>query len=558
MECKASPFWPHLQNYLDNQVFSLFDLFFAKKLLPPHPQWEPCAFFLCYLMAISRKGHLCLGKEKGYLTPSLEGGEIDPFLKEKVAEGIQKLPDTLYQKVDPSLFFPKKPICQYQNLFYLQKSWVYENQLHYHLQRLLSSPFSSVSSLDLEATPLFPKQKQAIYTALTSPVTFILGGPGTGKTFTAMHFLQQYLPIFGSSSPKIGIAAPTGKAAHHLKQVFAKHISFPLSTYTLHRLLEITPQKKFSFEEPPLPYDLLLMDEASMIEAKLMAYLFSRMKTGAKLVLLGDPHQLPPVEAGALFRDLTQTRKDLCISLDKAARFESRELHDFSEAVLKSQKTKLVSLLGTPNLPYFSWSFASFPKEFYAYVNPFYNAYSKEPLLPEALLQKQQSFCILSPLRKGKWGVDRINATLKAHFFSQVPLGYFGYFPILITQNDPAKHLYNGMTGVFLYRKTSSSFPLSGEAFFLGEEKIHKFSSWSLPAFEGAYAVSVHKSQGSEYDTVFLIIPPDMKAAGKEVFYTAATRAKKKLSIWGDKNQMLSLIDFSLERTSGMEQRYKA
>ena len=532
--------WPNLKPWLEKEVIEWVDLHFAYFTLTPffskNESLESSALFLSYLFSASRKGNLCIKIVENSIFPKLG----DSSLSEKILEGISSLPKELMQKVSSFERSPTKLICQYRNAFYLQKYWVYETQIYHHLDRLSKNNSLSFSKL---SDQLNENQKKAIKHCYQSSITFLLGGPGTGKTFTAGHLISSYRNNYPDH--KIAIAAPTGKAAFEL----AKKLPGIGKTFTLHSLLNVHPNSRIDFQGSPLDYDLYIIDEASMIDVKMMALLLSKIKTNAKLVFLGDPNQLPSVEAGSLFSDLSKSFPLFCVTLQKAVRFENEALYNFSQAVLQKDKATLKRLLHTPSIQLKSWKFtAQLPDPFLQYVKRLYITKENDPL---ALLQKQQCFRILSPLRKGPFGIEQINKQLFSFLELQAPFSTYFTYPIMISQNREEQKLFNGMIGIVREKKWSSD---DRKAYFPVQDQVKEFSYASLPRHELAYAISVHKSQGSEYDSVLLVIPPESKMTSKELFYTAATRAKKELLIWGNEPQILDSLDNSINRISGRQE----
>ncbi len=542
--------WPLLQKGKEQGIFSSFDLFFAKTYVKPLYTEEKTAFCLAYLMSIFRKGHLCIQIKESGFSPALDPALQEILSEEEIKKAFFSLPSDLVEKVDKETLFPQKPLCFYKNGFYLQKAWVYEIQIQKNLERILSFSVKPLST-SIESS-LFPSQKKALETVFSSPITFITGGPGTGKTHTAASLLKSYKEAYPESI--VAVSAPTGKATFHLQEKlsFLEEIS-NFSILTLHSLLQIYPGKTPSFSTSPLIYDLILIDEASMIDAKLMAFLLSRVKKNSRLILMGDPNQLPPVEAGSFFSDFCKRFPSLNKELDVAVRFEKEDLAIFAKAVLEKETEKTLTLLqNSSSLAQFTWPYTfPFPQEFLSYITPFYYFCSKTPFDKKALFSKKDRFQILSPLRRGLWGTENINQVLLENFYNQVPLFSFWAAPILLTQNLPQKNLFNGMKGFFIGRKKEKKLSLEGEIVLSQKGEFVSFPHRSIP-YAFSYILSVHKSQGSEYEEVLLILPEKSTFSGKEIFYTASTRAKKKLSIWGNSSQILSLNTNSLEKISSL------
>ncbi|MCP5468925.1 MAG: AAA family ATPase [Chlamydiales bacterium] len=386
--------------------------------------------FLEALLASAREGHLCLQV----------GEEVFPSFGERDEE-IRKLATPI-----------RGVVVQKNERFYLKRNWELEQRFLHHFKRLLAQ---EVEALQVEDDPsLDPEQMEAVRTALCHPLTLISGGPGTGKSFTATKIIENF-------KGSVAVAAPTGKAAANLR-----HLDCPVKT--LHSLLS-----------KRLYYDLVVVDEGSMIDAELMTKLFAAVQ--GRLVILGDRDQLPPIATGHFFSDLTTIAP--CCYLNKCHRAELQEIVDIAKAVKEGK-----------SVPY-------------------------EPL--ENFKEKPDDVTLLTPLRKGPYGVERLNE----RFYKP------GRVPIMITEN--AQGLVNGETGWLEEGQTSWGMPES-----------------MLPKYEYAYALSVHKSQGSEYDRVWLLLPPGSERFGREMLYTAITRARKEIRIFAAENVLEQCVERLTQRVS--------
>jgi exodeoxyribonuclease V alpha subunit len=253
--------------------------------------------------------------------------------------------------------------------------------------------------------------------------------------------------------------------------------------------------------------DLVVVDEASMLDPLLMLHLFNAIGERTRLLLLGDPDQLPPVEGGSLFPELAHLFGQ---RLTRSMRMGEGPLYDLSQAILKGEKVE------------------SEPIDSNTLIDRLVD------LFPE---EGQKKFRILCALRQGPIGVDAINKALMDRYKGSA-------VPILITQNDPKQQLYNGTTGV-LIRKV---------AYFDGLEPI---PVGKLPRYELAFCLSVHKSQGSEYDEVIAIFGEGSERFGREALYTAVTRAKKSVRLWIDPPTLEALLKSSSLKRSGFTERFK-
>jgi exodeoxyribonuclease V alpha subunit len=469
---------------------SILDTTFADQICPradPLLRGE-----LCRLMAASRQGHLCIRLE--------EKISIPPHLVEK-------------ERID----VPQKPLVQDQNRLYLQRNWVIESTLIRHLIRILEAPQAPCSNIGL-APELSIAQAEAVRHALTHSLTFVCGGPGTGKTFTAAQIIRALASQ--RTSLKVKVAAPTGKAADRLLQGIDAQPGLNVDAMTLHRLLKLQPGRSMLFSGQLLEADLVLVDEASMIDASLFAHLLSVIPTQTRLVLLGDPDQLPPVDGACVFRDLSSL---FGVRLQQCHRTKEADLHRLFDAINRGDAAPLLDRL------------EPIPDDLYAWI--------------EARLDAQ----FICPLRQGPYGVDAINSALLKRLESRLAYGQEWSAPLLVTGNDRELDLFNGTSGRIVGRYQGRPLPD-------GSEKVHfdegrSFFLKQLPSYEIAYALSAHKSQGSEFERVICLIPEGSEEFGREALYTALTRAKKEICLIGIGHVLESMLSKTSVQNTGIKER---
>lgn len=581
-------------------VFEEIDCYFAQRMLSPFPSLgEETHFFLCFLMALSRRGHLCINIDPSYLitflnslilnraqnrnsdqrkTPELDNRAIEKML----LLGASRLPAELVDEVG---FLPSnnlsKPICRFKTFYYLQKNWDFETSFLYHVNRLSSHQKDSqqlhISDVGIESS-LNEEQKLALDLALKHPFSIISGGPGTGKTFTAARIVGAFLNQLSEEKrgeTLIYLAAPTGKAASHMKKNMLRYFSENSSNKgekffcgTLHSLLHLNKTKEFGEERPPLCADLVIVDECSMIDAHLFSLLLGSLSKETKIVFMGDKNQLPPVEAGSFFADLVEMSEEgfplPCAQLKTCMRSDRRHLLDVAKAIEQGdEKSALIQLasfkkeektfLGKDSKAAYSQIWHGVHSHFLIGENEISNS--------RLLLEKIDNFRILSSLRQGPYGVDALNQMIANLVWDHTAYGSKVCLPILITRSDRSLNLFNGETGILLVHKRSSSLPLSffekdDDAFFWDDDgNPRRIPSALLPSYEYAFCLSVHKSQGSEFNHVLLLIPPGTEAFGREVLYTAITRAKNSLQVEGDETILREAILRSSRKVSGLQER---
>jgi exodeoxyribonuclease V alpha subunit len=439
---------------------------------------------ICFLSASTREGHLCITKQSP--DPELFFQQT-PDIKALIKSGFDQIKD------HPALVMD-------QERLYFKRHFESESQAWNEIKRIVSAQVPPIPCHEtILNLPLLPEQKSAALHVLDHPLTLITGGPGTGKTTTCAHLIRTILTKMPEL--KIAIAAPTGKAAMHLER------SLNLETIkgrTVHSLLQAPL---------PLPFDLILIDESSMIDAAMMADLLKGVKQGARLVLLGDPHQLPPVGAGALFSDFTEV-PDWTFALKTCLRTDLSEILDFANAVKNGD---LEILRQMPLFPLGS------PEEIVKEVAGFFD--------------REKSFSLLTPMRQGPFGTDALNALFLEFFIKKWDRKESFKAPIMIAKNSKRLQLSNGEVGILVRQKGLE--PSFGDYALFGQRKI---PAALLPKFEWAWALSVHKSQGSEFDQVVMLLPEGSQSFGRKVLYTGATRARKSLQIWGEQQVLQQTV----------------
>ncbi len=542
-----SPFWKETQL---TRLEALYDRGFIQRIdyqsaliLSDGQLVEEARLLFAYLFSASRQGHLCV-RISPTLFPRLDQlwvNEAEALDKEEAKE-LSALILEAFQKI-PKVFFEKhSQVVLEDSLLYLQKNWLYEREVWDSFKKWeASKPALQVKEISSNSA-LFPEQKEAIRTSLNHCVSFITGGPGVGKTYTASHLIHTFLKSFPKA--RVALVAPTGKAVANLQGHFLKFIESqgedPLvDIFTLHKLFS---QKIYSF----LPYDLILVDESSMIDLGFMRKLLKWIKPQSRLIFLGDPNQLPPIESGFIFYDLIQESRYKS-HLSHCVRVERKDLIEAAEAVNQGDENFFLNFVQSKGI--------LFPLEGVKKAHFYEHLISLSPkidpkLSPIELLQAYQTFKILSPVRKGPFGVDAINDELKEIFSSQ------NMQPILITANDYRLELFNGDIGILVDQDYALFFSRKAEeSYYEAEDQVRRIPQALLPPFEYAYAVSVHKSQGSEYERAAIILPPSSEVFGREMLYTAMTRAKKHFDIFGDLSTLRKILKSSAIRYSGLQAR---
>ena len=425
-------------------------------------------------------------------------------------------------------------------------------------------------------------QREAAQAALSHQFTVISGGPGTGKTTTVTRILALLIEQAGNETPAIFLAAPTGKAAMRLKQSLAHssdllplsdsvRSALPREVATIHRLLGVIPgRSEFRFHrDNPLPCDVLVVDEASMIDLPLMARLLDALRPEARVILLGDRDQLASVEAGAVLSDIcaggcpdrsTGAGRPAIVHLTKSYRFPDESgIGRLSRLINAGNGEGALELLASGACPDVCWrplpAAGSFAGALMESTIQGYALYAQATNPVEAL-DALDRFRVLAPHREGRHGVGSLNRLIESVLARAMPAGLKDCHrkPVMITSNNYDLGLYNGDTGVM----TGAQGEESPSVYFPGPEtgEVRRVSALRLPQHEPAFALTVHKTQGSEFDHVLLILPDQVsEVLSRELLYTAVTRARKRVEIWGDEEVFCQAVARRVERSSGLRDR---
>ena len=455
-----------------------------------------------------------------------------------------------------------------QDRLYLRRYWEYEQQLAQAIRsRAVHTPNKNKPNNDL--------QEVAAAKAVASNFTVITGGPGTGKTRTVMRILKLLLQQPGGSSLRIALAAPTGKAAARITES-VRAVQEKFAATTIHRLLGYLPSSPYFRHdaEHPLSADVVIIDEASMVDLALMAKLVMAVPPQARLILLGDRDQLASVEAGNVLADICADAETAApndplhgavVSLKRNYRFaEAGGIYRVSNAINSGDAEAAIATLRAETDGEVGWQLLPDATRLAGVLRDRVVAAFRPYLENEDAfesLQALQQFRILCALRHGPFGVENLNATVEEILAATgllVPrAGWYRGQPIMITQNDYDLALFNGDSGIVLPDPAAN-----GElrAFFISAEgKLRRFLPSRLPVHETAFAITVHKSQGSEFENVLLILPQnDSPILTRELLYTGLTRARKTVDLWASEPILRATIARQVTRTSGLRDALSA
>ncbi len=282
----------------------------------------------------------------------------------------------------------------------------------------------------------------------------------------------------------------------------------------------------------------MIVDEASMLDVPLLAQLLESIGNGTRLVLMGDPDQLPPIEAGSIFAEMAEL---FGVRLQTPMRTDDTALHALAEKVNRGEPIDRSYLLNCP--------FDRFLAEkLYERISP---RLSSEELDPVQLLKELDQFRVLGALRQGPFGIDALNGQIVREMGLRVKAGQWWAIPIMITNNDPQQDLYNGSCGILIGKSRGGVRLQEGTAYFPQPIPYKK-----LPPFETAFCLSIHKSQGSEFEKVLALFPQGSENFGREAFYTAVTRAKKQVEIITEEAVMNAMLLKRSVKSSGFNERF--
>jgi len=507
---------------------------------------------------------------------------------------------------DPGEFAPL--ILDQSDRLYLQRYWKYEDELGRNLQARLRDKLPrdfDPADVAQGIAELFPGpsdlQKVAAFVAATSRLCVISGAPGTGKTRTIVLICALLITLAGKHELSFALAAPTGKAAARLKETIAQtgvslHLSgklkLPAEASTIQRLLGArgdSPHFRHNAKNP-LTADVVIVDEASMIDLALLAKLFDAVRPDARIILVGDKDQLASVEAGSAFRDICTPGFELGVSVSLAEAFgriigekldgtrtDQAPIHsvvvelrrnyrftpgagiaELSSAVNQGNAVAAIAVLKkggsirwrpTPSLK-------NFERELRERVFPRF-----EKLLrlsdPAVALKQLGEFAVLCALRRGPFGAETVNALLQGMLRETGLIEGAGRYhagePIIIVRNDYNVGLFNGDLGIVLPDAVTGEL----RVFFRGEgDEVLNFAPGRLPAHEPAFALTVHKSQGSEFHDALVILPErDAPVLTRELVYTGITRVREMVEVWASERILRQTIERKIERSSGLRER---
>lgn len=492
------------------------------------------------------------------------------------------LPDTaqLLSAVRASPLFDTPQVLHLldDRLLYLDRYWREEEQVRDDLLGLLTSrPEVKLPNLQRLFPANYEEQRQAAETALRQGVTVLTGGPGTGKTTTITRLLAavaEQAELAGGPPPRIALAAPTGKAAARLAEAVHEELANldandrarlgRLEAVTLHRLLGSKPGTSARFRHDRanrLPHDVIVVDETSMVSLTLMARLVEAVRPGARLILVGDADQLASVEAGAVLADLVDglsARDNVRVATLRTSHRFGKSIAQLAHAIKSGDADHALALLrsGDDHIEFIEDDDPT--AKIHAVVVPHALRLREAALLgaAETALTTLNEHRLLCAHRRGPFGVQFWNRQAEvwlAEETGQPPwTQWYAGRPLLVTANDYGLRVYNGDTGVVV------SGPDGLRAVIAGASGQLDFGTGRLSDVETMHAMTIHKSQGSQADEVTVLMPAtDSRLLTRELFYTAVTRAKRKVRIVGPEASVRTAIARRAVRASGLRLRLR-
>jgi exodeoxyribonuclease V alpha subunit len=501
------------------------------------------------------------------------------------------------------------PLILDNRRLYLNRYWNYETRVAEMIAMRLQVSPDVDSSLSQQLEILFPdahrrgpvdEQKLAVALAASHRFVVISGGPGTGKTSTVIKILAVLLGQ--RSDMRIKLAAPTGKAAARMMESIRLRIDdhsleqgirelMPQQASTIHRLLGYRNQRFHYCGSNQLALDCLVVDEASMIDLTLMYRLLDAIPEQARIILLGDRDQLASVAAGNVLGDITGHGRSIGYSQSQAVQLAALIDTSVQDIPISTQPSAIADSIALLTQSYrfstdsgiaqlarlinqgagneviehlqepdsqLSWYIPDVDRLQPTALDWLLEAYqpvvsSDDVELALAAFEQSRALCAV---HSGPCGVEELNRQVEASMRSRHWIDAGDNFrgkPILITTNDYDLELFNGDTGILWPDEHGNL----RACFRSADQGIRQLSIFNLPEYVTAWAMTVHKSQGSEFDSVLLVLPlqADSSALSRELLYTGVTRARTHLHLHASSEALLKAIESLTRRHSGLAQK---
>ena len=588
-----------LEKLLEHGVIGALDLHFARFLATLAVVPPDAALAAALLSRSVGEGHTCLDLRE------TAGGEL--------GDGILRCPplaaweESLRRSELVGEPGEAKPlILDGSHRLYLERYHRYERTLAQEILERVRAGNADVTGGRLREAlgGLFPgasagpepdMQALAALTAAMKRFCVISGGPGSGKTTTVAAILKLLNAVDPHKPLRIALTAPTGKAASRLGEAMQQAGGAPLEGRTVHRLLR--ELASFRAADP----DVVVVDEVSMADLSLMSRLMDAVPRKSRVIWLGDKDQLSSVEAGAVLGDVCGAServgcsaehaaavrgitgwpalrseapaesapdpsgeppaalRDCIVLLDKSYRFSGAGGIGASAAAVRRGDAAgaLRALSSSPDAAFCEYREAErFSREFGGRVNQAYARFAAARS-PEEALSLLERFRVLCALRRGPYGAEALNRRIERLLAQEGRLApyhrWYSHRPVLVVRNDYGMRLFNGDVGI-VFPSNRDAARLA--AFFPdGRGGLREIPPVMLPEHETVFAMTVHKSQGSEYDEVLFLLPPQpSEVLSRELVYTALTRARARVEVWGKKDVFTWAVDRPILRNSGLRE----
>ena len=513
-----------------------------------------------------RRGHACLPLAR----PADELVEVD----EEISKSFPT-PDSWVEEVRESALIEEGPlVLDGQARLYLRRYWQFERDIARELRRrseraseLDPGPEWRLEALDrVFGSERASKPRLAAETALDHRVSVLCGGPGTGKTTTVaaiVALLAERRLVVQGRPPKVLLLAPTGKAAVRLAEAVSRtkaslatpeaaRKSIPREATTVHRALGMHRNgMRFARDaDRPIDADVIVLDEASMIDLALMRQLLVAAPDDADLVIVGDPGQLTSVEAGSVLRDLVRASDETwwrgrVTQLTKTYRYDSSEpLGELIAAVRAGEASRVAQVLSVAQ----SGDVArSGHHDLESALDHAALRWSETLAAADAEehFRRRSRYVVLTPLRSGAVGTKRLAEAIASRI-TDLPV-----LPIIIEENHAELGIFNGDFGMWLRDETPEIAIVQREA-----STPRRIAAARLPRYSEAFALSVHKAQGSEFDEVLIILPEqDGPLLTRELLYTAISRARHRVHLVASPEVLNAAVERRAQRFSGLVDR---
>ncbi|ENV95867.1 exodeoxyribonuclease V subunit alpha [Acinetobacter calcoaceticus] len=488
----------------------------------------------------------------------------------------------------------------------LYRYWHLEQRLAEQICRLKQQLIQPVSCDDYISLLTDPHQQAALQMVARQSLSIITGGPGTGKTYT----LARIIAVLSQAIPhiRVAMAAPTGKAAQRMQEALQNSFNDPKllesglmseelrnqGTQTIHRLLGMGHSQTPRFnQKQPLPYDVIVVDEASMLDLNLATLLFEAVPESCRIILLGDANQLASVDVGAVLADLQQIQAlaDNRVQLQTSRRFAEGaligqvakfiqaqtyqqnqevvlqqfeidivEVSELKPIVLQNDMPDVVQLEYLPegNHTEVEIYYQKLMVGFQGYVKSLKNYLKEERSIEQVqnVVRAFDDYRILTAVRHGPFGLQQLNQYAQRWLQQQLSIvtvaGWYVGRPVMMTYNDYQLGISNGDIGLCFEHRTQ---PQQFEVYF---PSLNKWVAANrLPkSIQSAFALTIHKSQGSEFTHTAVVLDQAAKnLLSQELIYTAITRAKKVVSLLVHPEALVQAFTVRTTRKSGLVQK---